>query len=50
MIREHCGIVAAAGEDITDILYHGLRTIQHRGQESAGIAVYKDGIVVTNNQ
>ena len=46
MIKENCGIVAAAGHDITDILYHGLRTIQHRGQESAGISVFKDGVKV----
>ena len=46
MIKENCGIVAVAGQDITDILFHGLRTIQHRGQESAGLGVFKDGIVV----
>ncbi|MCK4757739.1 MAG: amidophosphoribosyltransferase, partial [Thermoplasmata archaeon] len=42
MIKDYCGIVAAAGSDVATILYHGLRIIQHRGQESAGIGVFKD--------
>ena len=46
MLRENCGIVAAAGGEVADILYHGLRIIQHRGQESAGIATFKDGIKI----
>lgn len=47
-LREACGIIAVAqGErhansDIVHKVYMGLISIQHRGQESAGIAVAKD--------
>ena len=39
--REECGIfgVLADGEDVARITYFGLFGLQHRGQESAGIAV-----------
>jgi len=46
MPREYCGIIAAVGGEVNHILYNGLRTIQHRGQESAGIAVFKDRMLV----
>lgn len=39
---EECGIIAAfdpRGQSVSDILYYGLYALQHRGQESAGIAV-----------
>ena len=43
--REKCGIIGCAGQDpVATDLYYGLRILQHRGQESAGIAVY-DGEV-----
>src|SRR5437879_5327372 len=36
-----CGIfgIHAAGEDVANLTYFGLYALQHRGQESAGIAV-----------
>lgn len=44
--RHSCGVVAMAltSGDVNIFLKNGLRVIQHRGQESAGIAVYRDGI------
>src|SRR2546428_3540020 len=39
--REKCGIIGCAGTSpVTSDLYYGLRILQHRGQESAGLAVY----------
>src|ERR671925_524158 len=39
--REACGLVGAwaPGEDVARLAYFGLYALQHRGQESAGIAV-----------
>jgi len=39
--RDECGVFAvyAPGEDIAKLCYYGLYALQHRGQESAGIAV-----------
>ena len=39
---EECGVIAAfdpMGRPVNDLLYYGLYALQHRGQESAGIAV-----------
>ena len=38
--REACGVVGvyAPGEDVANVAYFGLFALQHRGQESAGIA------------
>ncbi|HUH06688.1 MAG TPA: amidophosphoribosyltransferase [Egibacteraceae bacterium] len=48
--RDECGVFAiyARGESAANLCYYGLYALQHRGQESAGIAV-SDGanIVVT---
>ncbi len=39
--REKCGIIGCASEvPVATELYYGLRILQHRGQESAGIAVF----------
>jgi len=39
-LREKCGVfgVFAPGEDVARLTFFGLHTLQHRGQESAGIA------------
>ncbi len=39
--REECGVfgIFAPGEDVATATYYGLYALQHRGQESAGIAV-----------
>lgn len=47
--KEACGIfgVYAPGEEVARVTYFGLYALQHRGQESAGIAVTSgDGILV----
>jgi amidophosphoribosyltransferase len=46
--EEACGVIAvyAPGEDVARLTYFGLHALQHRGQESAGIAV-GDGETVT---
>ncbi len=46
MPREYCGIIAAVGSEVNHIIYDGLRVIQHRGQESAGIAVFTEKLLV----
>lgn len=41
-LREECGVMAAYdfnGGDVSGSIYYGLLALQHRGQESAGIAV-----------
>lgn len=47
-LREHCGVVAIHGaEDAARQAYLGLYALQHRGQESAGIAT-ADGHSISN--
>ncbi len=40
-LNESCGIfgIYAPGRKVTEIIFYGLQALQHRGQESAGIAV-----------
>lgn len=47
-IHEECGVFAIFEKENTNVassVYYGLFALQHRGQESAGIAVCKDGII-----
>ena len=47
-LHEECGVfgVWAPGRDVSHLTYFGLRALQHRGQESAGIAVGDGGTVM----
>ena len=39
-----CGIVGmVAGRDVTPVLMEGLRRLEYRGYDSAGLAVVNDG-------
>lgn len=45
-LKEECGvfgILDTTGENVSNSLYYGLCALQHRGQESAGIAVCNTG-------
>ena len=46
-LHEECGvfgIFAPQNEDLAGLVYYGLYALQHRGQESAGIAINDDGV------
>lgn len=47
-LHEECGVfgVWAPDRDVARLTYFGLRALQHRGQESAGIAVGDGGTVM----
>lgn len=49
-----CGIVGYVGEPAKmgakDIIINGLRRLEYRGYDSAGIALYKDGVFETRKQ
>lgn len=45
-IKEECGVFGIFnpdGEDAAESIYYGLSSLQHRGQESCGIAVFDTG-------
>ncbi|ARM76262.1 amidophosphoribosyltransferase [Acidianus manzaensis] len=44
MLKEHCGIFATIGDNSIKYTYEGLKLLQHRGQDSAGISYFNDGI------
>ena len=47
MAKEKCAVFGIkAAEDVFDSIYYGLYSMQHRGQESAGVAVYSKDIRV----
>lgn len=47
--REACGVFGIYNHpEAAALTYFGLYALQHRGQESAGIAVYRDGEIVSH--
>lgn len=46
-LHEECGVfgVCAPGADVVGAAYHALFALQHRGQESCGIAVNRAGVI-----
>ena len=50
-IHEECGvfgIFASAEQDVAATTYYALFALQHRGQESAGIVVNRDGVFTSH--
>lgn len=44
--HDECGVIGIIGappETLSSMLYYGLVSLQHRGQESAGMALYQNG-------
>lgn len=50
--EEACGVfgVYAPGEDVAKLAYFGLFALQHRGQESAGMAIFGDGQIQVHKE
>jgi len=49
-LRHHCGIVGISSDhevNVPELLFYGLFSLQHRGQESAGIAYRRHGRTVS---
>jgi amidophosphoribosyltransferase len=48
-LREECGVFGVflndPQQDAAPLVYHGLFSLQHRGQEGAGIAVVRDNVI-----
>lgn len=49
VLRDHCGVIAVASrEEVGSLLFFGLKALQHRGQESAGMTtIAPDGTART---
>ena len=49
-LKEECGVFGVynkdGGMDAAQTIYYGLYALQHRGQESCGIAVNDDGTII----
>ena len=52
MLKEACGVfgVYAPGQPVAHLTYLGLYALQHRGQESAGMAVSSDGKIFVTKE
>ena len=47
-LHEECGVfgvITRSGEDVVPMTYRALYALQHRGQESCGMAVNEDGVI-----
>ena len=52
-LKEECGVFGVYGKEgdgLARTTYYGLYALQHRGQESAGIAVARDGKLCTTSR
>ena len=50
-IHEECGvygIYSPVSRNLSETVYYGLYSLQHRGQESCGIAVCDDGVITAH--
>ena len=49
-MKDKCGIVGIYSKsgEVSRKIYYGLYALQHRGQESAGISTYNDGMMFTH--
>ncbi len=49
-LRHHCGVVGISSREefnLPEQLFYGLFALQHRGQESAGLAYHRQGKIVS---
>jgi amidophosphoribosyltransferase len=52
-LREECGVIGifdTRGNECAELAFAGLFALQHRGQESCGIAVSKDGAITCHKE
>ena len=53
-LHEECGVFgmfsSSTQEDVVPLVYYGILSLQHRGQESAGIAALKEGGIVCHKR
>ena len=50
-IREECGVFGVwsnRSDDVASLVYYGLYSLQHRGQEGCGIVVNDDGVFTSH--